>query len=359
MTLTDTTLIGLLNDESVKIRSASIELLSSSFSNDARWLPQIFAAWDRFGVNEAFPEFPLLTHFAIPSDMVAECVARARTMAQGRVLTDRVCRCAGKLIEAVSVGSPATFAPHIASIRDLKQLSKIFFRVSDQKMQARCDWIDRDCKDLAEFLASHPGSAGNLYEILESQFILGRADDILKSSFSALVSGELDRSAEQMSVICLELATRYRMTGYESWFVELIDHNDVMIADAAAVGLARCRTDTTLSLIADRFADYSKAGQLRAADVLRRGRIPKTAELLRFLHAHGLGTQVQNALRASEVLQFDFASLEDWLEAFLVMDEANFARSKSQLAIVEPLVHSLPDSDRARTLKLLQSRIKE
>lgn len=359
MALTDSTLIGLLTHESVNVRSAALELLSSSFSNDSRWLPQVFAAWDHFGINEAFPEFPLLTHFAIPSELVNECIDRSRVMAQGRALTDRTCRCAGKLIEAISIGPPSAFAHAVGAIRELKQVSKIFFRVSDQKMLSRCEWIDRDCGDLQSYISDNPASVVNLYEVLESQFLQGRADEVLKNGFSALITGEQERSAEHFSLVCLELASRFRMTGYESWFVELIDHGDQMIADSAAIGLARCRTDTTLSLIADRFADYSKSGQLRSADVLRRGRLPKTPELLRFLHAHGQGVQVQNALRVAEVLQFDFTSLEDWLEALLVIDEESFSRVRSQLFVVEPLAHSLPEAERDRTLKLLHSRFKE
>jgi hypothetical protein len=359
MALVDSTLIGLLTHDAVTVRSAALELLSSSFSNDQRWLPQVLAAWDLYGPSEAFPEFPLLTHFAIPPDLVGECIERASEMATGRGLTDRVCRCAGKLVEAISVSAPVTFQQHVPAIRKLKQISKIFFRISDQKMQARCEWIDREFADLAETLAENPSSIVNLYDVLESQFLQGRIDDILKANFAGLLSGDQDRTTQHVALTCLELATRYRMIGYEAYFVELIDHQDPTIADAASIGLARCRTDTTLPLIADRFADYSKSGQLRSIDVLRRGRIPKTSELLRFLRAYAHGSQVQNALRASEILQFDFTSLEDWLEALLVVDDSLFAQLKSQLAVINPLSDSLSNSDKARTLHLLKTRFKE
>jgi hypothetical protein len=59
------------------------------------------------------------------------------------------------------------------------------------------------------------------------------------------------------------------------------------------------------------------------------------------------------------VLQFDFTSLEDWLEAFLVIDDESFSRIKSQLYVVEPLAQSLSEDDRQRTLKLFHSRFKE
>ena len=377
MALSDSRLVGLLTHEAVGVRSASLELLSGSFSTDARWLPQIFAAWDRYGAHEAFPEFPLLTHFAIPTELVSECIDRAQRMSAGRAITDRVCRCAGKLIEAISVAPPITFANHVAEIHDLKLQSKIFFRVNDQKMRARCGWIDREFSDLAETLAQNPGSILNLYEVLESQFLQGRADDVLKSAFQSLRLDLHDRlqdrlqdhlqdqvdsqesTFEQVSHVCLELATRYRMVGYEAWFVDLLDHRESSIADAASIGLSRCRTDTSLSLIADRFADYSKSGQLRSIDVLRRGRMPKTSELLRFLRAYGHGTQVQNALRTAEVLQFDYSCLEDWLEALVVVDEPSFGQLKGSLAIVEPLTESLSPADRARTMHLLRSRFKD
>ena len=365
MALSDSTLIGLLTHESVAVRSASLELLSGSFSTDARWLPQVFAAWDRYGAQDAFPEFPLLTHFAIPTELVSECIERAMRMSAGRPLTDRVCRCAGKLIEAISVASPVTFVNHVEAIHELKLQSKIFFRVNDQKMHARCGWIDREFSDLAETLTQNPSSIVNLYEVLESQFLQGRADEVLKTAFESLrldLQGRMDsqeRTMDHVSHVCLELATRYRMVGYEAWFVDLLDHSESAIADAASVGLARCRTDTSLTLIADRFADYSKPGQLRSIDVLRRGRLPKTSELLRFLRAHGHGSQVQNALRAAEVLQFDFTSLEDWLEALVVVDEPSFERLRGALGIVETLTDSLPAGDKARTLHLLRSRFKD
>jgi hypothetical protein len=358
MALTDSTLISLLTHTSTHVRSAALELLSSSFSNDKRWLPQVFSAWDQYGVGEAYPEFPLLSHVAIPSELVGECIQRASVMSASRGLTDRTCRCAGKLIEAIAVGAPVAFAEHVSAIRELKQSSKIFFRVNDQKMKARADWIDRDFPDLAETLATSPGSIGNLYEVLESQFLQGRIDEILKERLNSLQSAFTDRSSEQVALTCLELGGRYRTVGCEAYYIELIDHRDPMIADSASIALARCRTDTTLSLIAERFADYSKSGQLRSIDVLRRGRLPKTSELARFLKVHAQGHEVQSALAACEILQFDFNVLEDWLESLLIVDEAIFDRLKSQLAIIEPLASSLPEADRTRTLQLLKSRIK-
>jgi hypothetical protein len=359
MSLSDWSLIGLLQQDSVSVRSAALELLSSSFSTDARWLPQVFASWDRYGVEAAFPEFPMLTHVAITSEHVGECIARASTMVAGRAITDKVCRCAGKLLEAISISAPATFVANMPEIRELKKQSKIFFRVNDVKMQARCDWIHRDFPDLAETLATNLGSIGNLYEVLESQYLQGKADGILKEGLQLLVEGTSDRSAEQVATMCLELCTRYRMLGYEETLADLVDHGNPMIADAAAIGLARCRTDTTLPLIADRFADYSKQGQLRSIDVLRRGRLSKTSQLLRFLKEGAQGSQVKNALVLAETLQFDLSSLEDFLEALVTVDDTSLARFQNQLAIIPHITSTLDESDRARTLHFLKTRWKE
>ncbi len=78
-----------------------------------------------------------------------------------------------------------------------------------------------------------------------------------------------------------------------------------------------------------------------------------------FLRAHAQGSQVQNALRIAEVLQFDFSDLENWLEAFLVVDDMTLKRVASLLCLVGPLSESLSDDDRRRTLHLVRTRLQD
>jgi hypothetical protein len=357
MTLTDAKLIQFLVDDSTAVRTAAMELLSGSCSTDQRWLPAVFAAWDRFGPAEAFPEFPLLSHIAIPAEFVGESIARAEDMVTGRAITDRVCRCAGKLIEAISVSAPTIFADHLDALSRLKQKSKIFFRINEQHMRARCKWIVPVEGDLTSLLEDESLVDRDLYGVLEGQFLQGSLDPVLKNAFDALLQSDWNIASRTLAETCLGLASRYRMIGFESYLIELIDHPESSIADVAAIGLARCRTATVLSIVASQFSHLTKSGQLRAIDILRRGRLPKTVELLRFLQGAHPGADAFSALKLAEILQFDFSELEDWLEAVLTLDDQTFARFKSQLAVAIPLAQELEPSDRDRTVKLLNSRL--
>lgn len=358
MSVSDSQCVQWLNDSNKLVRSSSLELLASSYSTNQHWLPAIFEAWDRYGVEEAFPEFPLLTHLEIPAEMVEECITRAQKMVEGRPLTDKVCRCGGKLIEALSVSSPNHFAPYLSQVKELKSSSKIFFRIDLKRMEYRAELADQEpaVEPLDRWFEQEtpPDLPMGIYPHLEAAYLRGQADSALKLVFEQLPSDQRRPFALEA---CFELATRYRLLGYENYFAEGLDDEDTSVADASAIALSRCRNDQVLSLIADKFANYSKNGQLRSSDVLRRSRLAKTPELLRFLHAASQGTAVQQALRIAEVLQFDFEGIEDWLEALMVMDDASLSRIQPYLSLVGPLSGDLPNEVRDRVVHLIKTRV--
>jgi hypothetical protein len=357
MALKDGQLIEWLSHPQAPIRSAALELLSNAFSTDHRWCDAIFRTWDQYTPQEAFPEFPLISHLEIPKESMESAIQRASTMSVSRALTDRACRCAGKIIEAISVSSPWMFQPYLEQIRILKQSSKIFFRVDIDRMAYRVeqlragsldpieDWFQRDVAPTLPY---------GYYPHLESAFARGEADSALRIAFDQLKNGDVK---PQVIESVLELSTRYRLVGYESIFVDGLDHDNTSIADACAIALSRCRNDNVLSLIADRFPEYTRAGQLRSIDVLRRSRLPKTSELLRFLRPHAQGGLVQNALRIAEIMQFDFDDLENWLEAMLVVDDSSMQRIVNAICLAGPLSEQLAPEDRRRTLHLVNGRM--
>jgi hypothetical protein len=359
MALHDLKLVDWLINESAMVRTAALEMLSNGYSTDQRVCEAVFSGWDKYTEQEAFPEFPLITHLEIPKDFMGETLARAGTMSAGRPLTDRACRCAGKLLEAVSVSSPLLFREYLDQISELKQKSKIFFRIDLDRLRFRASLLDSVKDDsMADWFTSDtpPAVSFGFYPYLESLYLKGSAEQSLQIAFEQLTSG--DRKPHVIET-ALELASRYRLVGYESVFADGIDDENSSVADGCAIALARCRNDNVLSLIADRFPDYSRSGQLRSIDVLRRSRLPKTSELLRFLRAHAQGSQVQNALRIAEVLQFDFSDLENWLEAILVVDDLSLRRISSLLCLVGPLSEVLSDDDKRRTLHLVRTRLQD
>jgi hypothetical protein len=344
MSVSDSQLLRYLSHGDHKVRSAALESLATSYSNEAGLVPTIFAGWDRYQIAAAYPEFPLVMHLPIQGQDVGECVQRAGAMVEGRKLTDRVCRCAGKLIESVSIAEPSFFAEHLASIDA--------FRISLSEMAARIEAMSRASHSLIADLDD--GNDRDAYIALESLFFRKQADELLRQGFDDM-DGATSRS--QLSQATLSLATRTALSGFEKPLLKLIEHQDVSVADAATIGLARCRNAMTQTMIADGFAGYSRSAQLRAVEVIRRGRFAKSAELLHYLLPLGVDFAVQDSIRIAEVLLFDFHTLEDWLEAYLLADERSLSRIAPALALVEPLALEVVPDDWERIQKLMLTRM--
>ena len=174
MAVSDEQLIHWLAHEDSRVRSASLDLLSSSYSSDPRILRGVLDAWDRFGTDEAFTDFPLISHLAICSEEMPTVIAKSREMSLGRKLTDRICRCAGKLAEAISVERASSFAPYLEDLRQLKDSSKIFFRVPIDTMQLRAAALKRETSSLElDFEDGQPSDFAIALESLWEQ--IGRA----------------------------------------------------------------------------------------------------------------------------------------------------------------------------------------
>ncbi|MEO8269640.1 MAG: hypothetical protein ABI557_07970 [Aureliella sp.] len=147
-------LIRLLADDESSFRMLALHFLSEGYAQDATILPGVLAGWDRWGVELAFPELPMLSHVPIPAGIVAECCRRAADMVPGKKLTDTRTRCAGKLLEQV-VCLPATeLQPHQAQIANTASASKIFFRVDPRVLALRIAMLDLGSDELAQRLDS-------------------------------------------------------------------------------------------------------------------------------------------------------------------------------------------------------------
>ncbi len=188
---------------------------------------------------------------------------------------------------------------------------------------------------------------------LECLFLRGEADAAIERYLTNLQSEE-SRSPRDSAV--LNLGQRYGLVGREAQLVPLLNNKNGSIADAATIGLCRLRSEETQRLIAERFSQMGRLGQLRAVEIVRRSRLPKSSELLRYLLPLGVDFAVQDATRIAEVLLFDFACLEDWLEAFLLADAPSLKRVAFALSLVEPLgLESVPE-ELPRIRELIQSR---
>lgn len=352
MAVTDEQLIGWLVHPDRLVRSASLELLTSSYVSHPGILPAIFAAWDRWGSEEAFPDFPLVSHLPIRREMVDECLTRAESMSQGRKLTDRVCRCAGKLIEALSVCDARVYESHLESMERLKQTSKVFFRVPIGAMRERVAAYQRTSSSLSlDFEDGQPSDIAIALEVLLQR---GEAKRWIERGFDAWAD---ESEPTPLARAVLELASRHPIEGFESQLLSLSQSDLASVADQASIALVRCRSPRTLTLIADQFVGMGRAGQLRSIDIIRRTRLDRSSNLLHYLLPLGREFLVQDAIRIAEVLLFDFEALEEWLEAFLLADDASLKRTVYALPIAYPLALERTPTEWARIRHLIQSRV--
>ena len=147
-------LIQLLADDESSLRMLALHFLSEGVAQETTILPGVLDGWDRWGVELAYPELPMLSHVPIPSTMVAECCQRAADILPGKKLTDTRTRCAGKLLEQVVCLPAAELQPHQALIAETASASKIFFRVDPVVLARRIAMLELDSDSLAQRLDS-------------------------------------------------------------------------------------------------------------------------------------------------------------------------------------------------------------
>lgn len=351
MAVSDNQLIRWLGHSDPRVRSACLDLLSNSYASDPEILTSVISAWDQYGVEAAYSDFPLISHLAIGPDQMPVVLARARELAEGRKLTDRVCRCAGKLAEAISVERASSFAPYLSDLRTLKATSKIFFRVPIQIMEQRAEGLLREPSSLE--MDFEDGSAIDYAIAMESLWERGLANRWIREGIESWD----EPTPGKLAVTALELVSRHAIRGYEEQLLALVDRDEASIADLATIALVRGRNPRTQSLIAERFVGMSKSGQLRSLDIIRRMRLEQSSKLIRFLLPQGGDAVVQNGARVAEVMLFDFGHLEEWLEAFLLMEDASVQRLVYTIPISHPLALEEVPGDWHRIKSLLKTRL--
>jgi hypothetical protein len=351
MAVSDKQLILWLGHADARVRAASLDLLSNSYASDPSIVSSILAAWDQYGTESAFNDFPLISHLAIGSDQMPLVLGRAKEMSEGRKITDRVCRCAGKLGEAISVQRASDFAPYVSELQAIKETSKIFFRVPIQSMQQLAAALSREPSSLE--LDFQDGAPGDIAIALESLWERGLANRWIREGIESWEETQpsiLGRTA-------LDLVSRHAIRGYEEQLLTLVDRQEATVADLATISLVRGRNPHTQSLIADRFQGMGKPGQLRSLDIIRRMRLEQSSKLIRFLLPQGSDGVVQNSARIAEVLLFDFEFLEEWLEAFLLIEDTSVQRVVYSIPIAHPLALEETPKDWSRIKHLLLMRL--
>ncbi len=142
-------LIQLLTEDDAERRMLALHWLCEGYAREEAVNQAVFAGWDRWGPSAAFYEFPMLTHFPVAHERVAEVCQRAQKLVADRKLTDPASRCAGKMLEQ-TVQLPATvLEPHLGLLESTVSKSKIFFRVDLAAVRERVAMLAMSADELA------------------------------------------------------------------------------------------------------------------------------------------------------------------------------------------------------------------
>ncbi|QDV28064.1 hypothetical protein [Aureliella helgolandensis] len=145
-------LIELLASPDEVLRDIALSTLCESYAADDAILENVLAGWKEWGPNSAFPDFPMLSYLPIAGTRVDEVCQLAVHMSQGKPLTDKSTRCAGKLVEQVVRLPASELAPHLERLQHTVAQSKIFFRVSMANLLTRLELATLPADSLAELL---------------------------------------------------------------------------------------------------------------------------------------------------------------------------------------------------------------
>ncbi len=311
-------LIQLLADGESPYRMSALEFLSEGFANSHEILPRVFAAWDQWGVAQAFPEFPILSHLPIAAQHVGECCQRATQMALGRKLTDPVARCAGKLLEQVVGIAAGDLRPHLEAIVKAVSTSKIFFRVDTRGLQQRLDLQDLAADTLAtrldaaiETLSRQPDNTAAFHDGLHALEVLRlHHPDYLDMTTAIAKCPANDDGPHAISFkLSLRSLIQIEQAGTEANLAgHLCDHRESIYVGAVEA-LVRIGTPLAAAHMLSQFSSAQPAAQRWIARGLQRIRAAGLAEEISSLRAKVSNPALWLMLLVAEIRQFDATSL--------------------------------------------------
>jgi HEAT repeat protein len=308
-------LVELFQDESADIRTTSLTLLCESYANDERILRGIFKAWDRFGVDKAFIDFPMLSYLPASSQLIEEACERAVRMAEGRALTDPITRAAGKLIEQLLQLPANELEPHLGLLRQTLGKSKIFFRVDLNLQIKRIDLLNRTADQLAQRLdaalsdhcsSQNPESLTDA--VLSLEALRRQYPNYLELSAVLRYSPAEGGSAWASFCATLQSLIQFSQPGLEPHIGQhLVDHREYVFSQAVEA-LARSGSEAAgVALI-----EQLEAANVRARQWIARGlqRIRQPGLAARIAHIRTDDSQLRNALFVAQLRQVDSSNTE-------------------------------------------------
>lgn len=310
-------LIRLLADEESNFRMLALHFLSEGYAQESNLLPGVLTGWDRWGVDLAYPEFPMLSHVPIPASAVAVCCERAAVIAPGRKLTDTQTRCAGKLLEQVVCLPAAELEPHHALIATTANLSKIFFRVDPTLVQQRIALLQVDSDALAqrldsaiETLSLQNDNVAAFHQGLAALEALRFQHPNYIDMQAAIAQTPPDDGLQAISFqLSMHSLIQFEQMGSEAALAKhVVDHRESIHINAME-GLVRLGSPLAAAHLVSQFEQADANAQRWIARGLQRLRAHGLADEIARLRAATQDPTLWLMLVVAEVRQFDLASL--------------------------------------------------
>jgi len=310
-------LIRLLADDESSFRMLSLHFLSEGHAQEASILPNVLAGWDRWGIELAYPELPMLSHLPIPAAMVVECCQRAADIVPGKKLTDTQTRCAGKLLEQVVCLPAAELRPHQTLITATANTSKIFFRIDPQVLAQRVAMLELDSDRLAqrlesaiETLSHQSDNAAAFHDGLAALEALRFQHPKYIDMSAAIAQSPPDNGAQAVSFqLSMHSLIQFAQSGAEAALAKHLMDGRESIHSNAMEGLVKIGSPLAAAHLILQFEQADGGAQRWIARGLQRVRADGLAEEVARLRDTTEDSALWLMLLVAEVRQFDSASL--------------------------------------------------
>ncbi len=310
-------LVDLLADDESSARMLALHFLSEGYALEAKILTSVLEGWDRWGVEAAYPELPMLSHVPIPAAMVAECCHRAAGIVPGKKLTDTPTRCAGKLLEQVVCLPAAELLPHQSLITTTARASKIFFRVDLVVLAQRIAMLQLDSDELAqrleiaiETLSHQSDNTAAFHDGLAALESLRFQHPEYLHMSAAIAQSPPDNGAQAVSFqLSMHSLIQFAQEGVEATLAKHLVDNRESIHSNAVEGLVRIGSPLAAAHLILQFEHADDGAQRWIARGLQRLRADGLAEELARLRDTTKDPALWLMLLVAEVRQFDSASL--------------------------------------------------
>lgn len=309
------TLVAALGSDSEMYRTRALSLLSASYSDDDRIYPAVVSGWEEYGYDEAFPDFPMVSHFPIPAGQVAECIELAAKSAASGPLKSKRVRCAGKLLEQLVRHPVEMLKEHAGAIEKVAESAKIFFRVNPKQLRTRIEMSEQPLESLTEQLDAAVAELTKKPEA-DAAWIQGRfALEALRNyhtdtiDMAAAIRLSEPQAAPNPSFwLALESLSIEPQRGLEEQIAVHLHHPEEKVFTTAVEALVRAGTAEAAARLIHAITGAPSNNRTWIIRGLQRIRAAGLAEELRKLRAESNDQKIWMMLLVAELNQLEPAS---------------------------------------------------